>query len=367
LNKGHTPQHQLVEHEHVFGLANVEILSSNSKPLPGHPVAESVAISGHADRMEVDIEMEMGEYETAKSNPFLQRFPSQKAASFVRRLTGDSQEANDVDTSPSLSRAKPLERSRRDRPSTHLAAAVTSAQPTVNPKALAKVHQVNEHSKDSYPKRTSSPKRVTKFVDAGYTTPIQKRGSAAPRKAVEAAVQSHPHPVLDADIDVDVDGDQTLVADADDFPPLPKPSPVNFRSSPPVAHLTSSNHSSTSADSTPPSERASSIPTEDVEDAEWEESLQPHQRALGDQLHRISKRVLRHIVDHETAVDDIAVMYAEDGEHLLNKYVERHSGEYEKLEKGVEKKKAEMRNELLGVAKNIAKERQRYKSAGRGV
>ena len=72
-------------------------------------------------------------------------------------------------------------------------------------------------------------------------------------------------------------------------------------------------------------------------------------------------------MDHETAVDDIAGMYAQDGEHLLDEYVRRHSGEYEKLEKDVETKKAGMRNELLGVAKNIAKERQRYKSVGRAA
>ncbi|KAF2655371.1 hypothetical protein K491DRAFT_630243 [Lophiostoma macrostomum CBS 122681] len=365
VNNDHTPQHQLVEYEHVFGSADVEILSSNSKPLPGHPEAESAAISGHANVLEIDLEMEMGEYETAKSNPFLQGVPSRKVASFVRRLTEDSFETNDVDASPSLSRARALSKLGRDDPPTNFTATVTNTQPVPELQTTVKVTRVNEHTNNAYVKKPDSPKHAEVTVNAKYTTPVQKRTGTAPRKAVVAAPQLPPHPVLDAD--EDMDADQTLVADAEDLPPLRKASPVNFRSSPPTAHLASSNHSSTSAGSTPPSERASSMPTEDTEDAEWEASLQPHQRALGDQLLRISKRVLRHVVDHETAVDDIANVFASDGEHLLDEFVQRHSGEYEMLEKGVQARKAGMRNELLGVAKNVAGEMQRYKGGGRGV
>ncbi|RMZ74133.1 hypothetical protein GMOD_00004989 [Pyrenophora seminiperda CCB06] len=76
---------------------DLEILSSNSKPVPASPNAESTAISGHADRDDVDCEKQIGDSQTAKNNPFTQRRVNRKTTSFLRRLTGEDQVNEDVD------------------------------------------------------------------------------------------------------------------------------------------------------------------------------------------------------------------------------------------------------------------------------
>jgi hypothetical protein len=69
--------------------AETEILSSNSKPVPASPNAESTAISGHADRDDVASEKRTGDYQTAKSDPFTQRTDGRKKDAFTRRLTDE--------------------------------------------------------------------------------------------------------------------------------------------------------------------------------------------------------------------------------------------------------------------------------------
>ncbi|CAA9964609.1 hypothetical protein PTMSG1_07968 [Pyrenophora teres f. maculata] len=76
-----------------------EIMSSNSKPVPASPNAESTAISGHADRDDVVSEKRTGDSQTEKSNPFIQRRADRKATSFLRRLTGEDQANERVDSS----------------------------------------------------------------------------------------------------------------------------------------------------------------------------------------------------------------------------------------------------------------------------
>ncbi|KAI2479422.1 hypothetical protein Ptr902_08687 [Pyrenophora tritici-repentis] len=76
-----------------------EILSSNSKPVPASPNAESTAISGHADRDDVVSEKRTGDTQTEKSNPFIQRRAERKATTFLRRLTGEDQANEQVDGS----------------------------------------------------------------------------------------------------------------------------------------------------------------------------------------------------------------------------------------------------------------------------
>ena len=153
-----------------------------------------------------------------------------------------------------------------------------------------------------------------------------------------------------------MEDDETLVAMAE-TPASYKTSPLQFQSSPP-GDYTPSSHSSTSAEPEPESEIP--IPTDDIEEMEWEASLQPHQRSVHDQLIRVSKHVVRHVVDKETAIDDIVEMYSKDGEHLLNTLFERHNGEFESMLKDVEKKKENMRSEYEGLAKRLMRERAKY-------
>ncbi|KAF2832200.1 hypothetical protein CC86DRAFT_366073 [Ophiobolus disseminans] len=87
------PSAILVDHDFAtvqHGTADKETLSSNSKPTPASPHAESTAISGHADRDEVDLEKQKGDLQVARSDPFQQRRVHHTATSFTRRLTGDS-------------------------------------------------------------------------------------------------------------------------------------------------------------------------------------------------------------------------------------------------------------------------------------
>ncbi|USP75367.1 uncharacterized protein yc1106_02641 [Curvularia clavata] len=65
------------------------ILSSNSKPVPASPNAESTAISGHADNDDVAFEKRTGDSQIARSDPFTRRSKGGKITSFLRRLTGE--------------------------------------------------------------------------------------------------------------------------------------------------------------------------------------------------------------------------------------------------------------------------------------
>ena len=78
---------------------DLEIMSSNSKPVPASPNAPSTAISGHADRNDVDSDIRTGDSQTEKSNPFTQRRSGRKSTSFLRRLIGEDQANGDVNDS----------------------------------------------------------------------------------------------------------------------------------------------------------------------------------------------------------------------------------------------------------------------------
>jgi hypothetical protein len=137
--------------------------------------------------------------------------------------------------------------------------------------------------------------------------------------------------------------------DADDqFTTDPKVSPIRFRTSP-------SSYSSMSAEPEPLIE--SPIPSPHAEEMEWEASLQPHQRALHDLLVRTTKRVMRHIVDNETAVTDIAYIFAKDGEHVLNSFMQQHIVDYDCVFGDMVGKIASLHKELEKAAQYIANER----------
>jgi hypothetical protein len=68
---------------------------------------------------------------------------------------------------------------------------------------------------------------------------------------------------------------------------------------------------------------------------------------------------MRHIVDNETSVTDIAETYAQDGEHMLNTLIHRHDIDHERVFRGMESTKAGLRKELERAAKQMAKDRKR--------
>ena len=95
---------------------------------------------------------------------------------------------------------------------------------------------------------------------------------------------------------------------------------------------------------------------------EWEQSLQPHQRTLHDLLMRTSKRVLRNIVDNETAVTDIAEVFSRDGEHVVESLLQRHESAYEDVFQDMDKKKKDLHTDLEKAAKRLKRERRRVQS-----
>jgi hypothetical protein len=416
------------------GATDTEILSSNSKATPASPHAESTAISGHADRDDVDLEKLTGEIQTARLDPFKQRREGRKQTSFTRRLTGDESQEDQqsahkasstsnlfhiggtfsLDTEiilPTKAASQPLSQPRSSgskqksvynnafdsRPSTTTAtlqARTMTVQERVpvetKPVEVTKVHKQllsdnvvlplqsskrkadkNENRHDAPKKRFTlsvdqhsqlerpSPapqKEASVYNDEGAAIAIDDSILAAPQQAIDETQTPRP---VEAQDDLDVDGDTTLVNDdSEDALPTYKTSPINFnfRSSPPMPG-TPSSHSSTSKEQE--SSPRSPLPTSQAEEEEWEATLQPHQRALHDMLMRVSKRVLRNVVDNETAVTDIADVYANDGEHLVNELLQRQDGECKELWDDMSCNKTTLKKEMTESLKALARERKR--------
>jgi ubiquinone/menaquinone biosynthesis C-methylase UbiE len=76
-------------------------------------------------------------------------------------------------------------------------------------------------------------------------------------------------------------------------------------------------------------------------------------------LMRVSKRVLRNVVDNETAVTDIADVYANDGEHLVNELLQRQDGECKELWDDMSCNKTTLKKEMTESLKALARERKR--------
>ncbi|OAL06650.1 hypothetical protein IQ06DRAFT_262894 [Phaeosphaeriaceae sp. SRC1lsM3a] len=306
-----------------------EILSSNSKPLPASPHADSTAITGHADRDDIDLEKKRSEVQTAQSNPFRQRQESSRTTPFLRRLTGEKPGSSQSVSSPGMLRLKETRS-----PKISNSAVKIASQPLQQ--------LLSTHEKESFPpaqKVITSQREHQKGRSANEFEIFldrQARKSDPPR----------------------VSGDITLVNDESEEPlPTYQGTPTIFPSSPPG---TPGDHSSTSAEhqSSPPRSPLTSV----AEEIEWEATLQPHQRDLHDQLMRVSKQVLRHVVDNETAVTDIADVYASDGEHLLKTMFARQDQEYQELWDDMDAKKVALRKELEKSTRALAKERQRVRA-----
>jgi hypothetical protein len=400
------------------------ILSSNSKPVPASPHAESTAISGHADCDDVDLEKTQGEIQTARLDPFQQRrHGGQKTTSFVRRLTGDIT----VDNKPKLTKALsdpalhetdvsmssdtdyPLAkavgqfasqpRPDHERIYTHVHTRASISQPPArtskNENAvpltqtqLADLDLSHQPSSCSIFDASHPPKRkAVENIDYPEDAPRKRkalsvfhhnqigRPSAMAQKVtliheeendvqmddsiLTAAQESmdNTQAVPAAEAQRDLNGDTLVYDDLEKQLPTHKDSDLQFSSSPPVPG-TPSSHSSTSAESESSSPK-SPIPTSEAEADEWEANLQPHQRALHDLLIRVSKRVLRHVVDSETAVTDIAETFATDGAHLLKELLRQQDNEYRGLWKNLDTKKLALQEDMESSARALARERKR--------
>ena len=306
-----TPRSQLM-HDEDFGLghtpADSEILSSNTKKVPDSPHAESTAISGHADQEEVHREKHRADLETAKSDPFQRRWGSKMPTTFLRKLTGEDDVAKHTE-----SPAMPAEASQDD-PEADEVSIQSQPLPKDSPslfKHRAQTNQVRvlEHAQ-------ALTFESTRAAHISRNKPTRTEGSLAPserssparcaaakrtrhmdvnaEEQVQSTNDSVEHTPLDVqDRVIDLDDDTTLFGD------------LRLRSSPPIPD-SSSIRDAYSDESSPQTSRADEI--------EWEAAP----RDLHEQLLR---------TNNETTATDVADVFAEDGERLLDLHLERQCGE----------------------------------------
>jgi hypothetical protein len=413
-------------HEWHEIITEAAILSSNSKPMPASPNAESTAISGHADCDDVVSEKKTGDWQTAKSDPFSRRSVDKKVTSFLRRLTGEEPMEESADPEIGVSNRIPIPVAGSSTSEADALIAATRPRSQKWPRKERKPAPVEvDVSKARSRPKDAVPHTVTKDVDVELQQvaivpdraiqPPCRMQEAKKQRGLESPSQQNKDEKPDHDEAVTGNGTlaSTFIADQqatkttrnlveetqrvmdqhqqvtetqqviDSTPVKQAPdeddvffendtlvggegvqqpanefnaSPITFPSSPPCPG-SSSSHSSTSAVREPLTD--SPVPTSQAEEMEWEASLQPHQRDLHELMIRTSKRVMRHIVNNETSVDDIAEMYAQDGEHVVSTLIQRHDTDYEHVFQGMESTKGNLQKELERAAKQMAKDRRR--------
>jgi len=87
------------------------------------------------------------------------------------------------------------------------------------------------------------------------------------------------------------------------------------------------------------------------DEMEWEQSLKPHQRNIADVLGRISRRLVRHLVDSESAVQDVVADYERDGLSVIEEMKNAHEQEYQAYQDGLNETRNNMRNDY-GMMEN---------------
>lgn len=156
--------------------------------------------------------------------------------------------------------------------------------------------------------------------------------------------------------DMHLDGD-TLVEHEEESLPVTKDIPTQMPSSPPSLSHDSPSTPGSSSLGEADSKQNTPVSVFDTEGLEWEANLQPHQRTLRERLFRVSNRVMRHIVDNETIVEDIADTYHEDGELLLQTLIDRHSTEIDAMSKQMNHKADKMKRSCDQLLKQLARDR----------
>ncbi|KAF2993311.1 hypothetical protein E8E13_000621 [Curvularia kusanoi] len=343
-----TPRSQLI-HAEDFGVGhtpvNTEILSSNTKKVPDSPHAESTAISGHADQDEVHMEKYRGDLETAKSDPFQKRRGQKNPTHFLRKLTGESSvEDSAKHEEPSEILAEP---SQEDHEADELPSGLSCNK-------ITRTERATSFFERSSPAPRTAARRSRSFDMATAEERVQQNGSVI--SALPEAIDDTLPDALDyrAGI-IDPDDETTLIDRAIDPPERrgEKGYDLQFPSSPPVRASSSVRDGSSDA-----SEPEPSPPTSRADEIEWEAALQPHQRNLHDQLLRTSKQVVRHIVDNETAVTDVADAFAEDGERLVDMALERQCEQSAKAFQELAGKKQELLKEFTAASEHLRLQRQ---------
>ncbi|KAL1638499.1 hypothetical protein SLS58_008827 [Diplodia intermedia] len=89
------------------------------------------------------------------------------------------------------------------------------------------------------------------------------------------------------------------------------------------------------------------------EKMEWERSLKPHQRDIFDVLTRISRHFVRHLIDSETAIEDILQDFEADGTRLIELMEETHRKEYDTQRKCLLEARTHLSRALLRVKDRV--------------
>jgi len=337
LEERFTPIHYSLKGGQEDALGNLDILSSNRKPTPAHPQAPSTAISGHADQDRITVEQEVGRWNFEKSDPF--RVGRSTVNNFTQKLTG-SKVANQIEQTLDGSNQQNLI-------SQGLLIEIEDIMRTPSNKNESEIPTTPKHMrimKDDpmdLPKSAKEPIQETVQVvsiQPGNKVFVSPLDIVQKERVVQTKTKKHNHTVITpaAAADVELEG-ETLMDQNDLRFHATEAIPAQQRSSPPPMDYSQSSHSSTSAEPEPRTD--SPTPSLEAEEMEWEASLLPHQRNLQDQLLRVSKRVVRHIVDSETAVVDITDTYAADGQHMLRTLVGNHTKDLEAMQEDVQKRR----------------------------
>ena len=93
-----------------------------------------------------------------------------------------------------------------------------------------------------------------------------------------------------------------------------------------------------------------------VEEMEWEGSLEPRHRSILEVLGRIARRLVSHIIDSETAVQDIIEDYVRDGTYLIEKLESAHREQCDKILVSIHGSRQKLGKEYAQSAKWLNKQ-----------
>ena len=97
---------------------------------------------------------------------------------------------------------------------------------------------------------------------------------------------------------------------------------------------------------------------------QWEDSLQPHQRDMAVALGRISRQLVRHLVDTDDAVDDLVDDYETRGAELIQSMEKAHREEYLECDQELQGKKDAMRKVLRDVEAKVLRTGKNVRTLG---
>ncbi|KAK8243848.1 hypothetical protein HDK90DRAFT_475975 [Phyllosticta capitalensis] len=98
------------------------------------------------------------------------------------------------------------------------------------------------------------------------------------------------------------------------------------------------------------------------DEMDWEERLKPHQQNYASALSRVSQRLVRHLIDQETAIEDIVVAFQQDGNNLIDELERAHEEEFELERDTVIKAKTELQSMLERMSVKLRNDKQLYEA-----